>query len=98
MITSKEERIRVMFGQTTSYPTIADFAVEIQNVLAMAGANEYGDTARPIYRALGPAAAGYAVAEKGLRYGRKGNPVDLVKAAAYAYLAWSATPTTKVAK
>jgi hypothetical protein len=68
---------------------LLDFAHKIQQVID-AGHKEYGETAVEIYKALGPPAAGYAIVEKGIRYGKQGNPLDLVKAATYAYLAWRA--------
>lgn len=65
-----------------------DFMEEIR-VILVNGHREYGETAEAIYAALGPTAAGYAVAEKGIRFARNGNKKDLVKAATYAFLGWT---------
>ena len=67
---------------------LAKFVAEITNILD-SGHKEYGETAEAIYKAIGPEAPGYAVAEKGIRYAKKGKKIDLVKAATYAFLAWS---------
>lgn len=75
---------QIISARSTS---LARFLTAIKTALDI-GCLEYGETASAIYATLGPAAAGYAIAEKGLRYGRRGNAEDLVKVAAYAFLAW----------
>lgn len=67
---------------------IGVFAGQIARVLDTKGKEEYGNTAAAIYSVLGVGAPAYAIIEKGLRYGKKGNVEDLIKAAAYAFLEW----------
>ena len=80
-----------MASTTVIRPTRSDLIIEFCKEIdqrLLAGHEEYGESASMIYEVLGKSAPAYAIMEKGLRYGRKGKPEDLVKAAAYAFLEW----------